>query len=237
MLRSFITDETLKVFHPNLARQIWTSQSDYSEQIAEAFHILLTDVNNQGLNPRLMMVPFDLLSSGTTANLVTTVTKAADTTGTGIEGDRNYKRLVFNAISITGTWALNLQGSNNNSTFENVGASLTATSGGEQSQLFSNQYKFWRYKLDQITAGGTDSITFSTYLIEDIWDNLIIYKAFELIFSDFRKAQNDSWDMLVQSYDRKYQNELASLKYLYDSNDTGVVDDDETMANTHIFVI
>ena len=238
MLRNFITDEDLKKYHPNLNRQIWTSQSDYAEQIDEAFHIVQTDLNNKEVNVRLLMTPFDLLSSSLTSAFVTTLAATTSLTGDGVqagdEGDRNYKRLVFNATVITGTWSLQLQGSQDNSTYEDAGASLTATSIGDQSTIFSNQYKYFRYLLNEDVAG---SLSFNAYLVEDVWDRLIIYKAFELIFSDFRKQQNDTWDLLVQAYQRKYDNELSAIKYLYDADDSGAIDDGEKADNKYYLTL
>jgi hypothetical protein len=143
---------------------------------------------------------------------------------------------VVNATAITGTWAFTVQGSNDNITFEDA-SSLTADTVSEQTTTFPSQYKYWRYKLDQTSAGGTDSVTFSAYLVEDVWDRLIIYKTFELIFSDFRKAQNDSWDLLVQSYLRKYESELNAIKFLYDSDDSGAVTDGEISKTTYILTL
>lgn len=238
MLRSFITDEDLKKYHPNLKRQLWTSQSDYSEQIAEALHIVLTDLNNRQVNPRLLMIPFDLLSNGTTANFATSITLTNSATGTGIQagtyGDRNYRRLVFNDTNISGTWAITLQGSNDNRTFQNAGASLTATDIGEQSVIFSNQYKYYRYLMDEVANG---SISFSAYLVEDIWDKLVIYKTFELIFQDFMKAQNDQFDILAHSYQTRYESELSAVKYLYDSDDNGAITDGETGDNRYYLTL
>ena len=62
MLRNFITDDDLKLRHPNLANQLWGGQSDYSNQIALGFDKLMNDLHNININPRKVMLPLDLLA-------------------------------------------------------------------------------------------------------------------------------------------------------------------------------
>lgn len=62
MLRNFITDDDLKVRHPNLAKLLWSGQSDYSNQISLGFDRLMNDLHNLNLNPRKVMVPLDFMA-------------------------------------------------------------------------------------------------------------------------------------------------------------------------------
>ena len=236
MLRNFINDDDLKKYHPLLNKQLWSTETSYGNQIDEAFHIVFTDLNNRGVNPRGTMIPFDLVSSGVTANLASPVSLTTSTTGSGMQAGahgRNYHRLVVDAGSVSGTWSLQLQGSNDGSGWENVSnTTITVSDVGEQSIVFDRQYKWWRY-----VATGSGSITTSAYLVENIWDRLIIYKAFEIILSDFREAPNDSFDLLVKSYERRYDNELTSLKYLFDQDDNGVIQDTEETSSNYQFIL
>ena len=61
MMRNFITDDDLKIRNPNLSKQLWSTQTDYSTQIAKGFDRLMNDLHNISINPRKIMTPLDLL--------------------------------------------------------------------------------------------------------------------------------------------------------------------------------
>jgi hypothetical protein len=234
MLKNFIIDEDLKNYHPNLNRQIWNSQSDYNVQIVEAYNNVLTDLYNKGVNPRQLQMPFNLVSN--TASYLSNITKTASVTGdsfaAGDLGDRNYQRLVVNVNAIDGEFVFSIDGSNDNTNFDQI-TSITASVAGERSIKFNNQYKFYRYRALKVSGTTT---TFTTYLVETVWDNLIIYRSFEIIFSDFRKSQNDSWDLLVQQYAKKYDGEINAAKYLFDADDDGTIADGEEQASNRYYL-
>lgn len=77
---------------------------------------------------------------------------------------------------------------------------------------------------------------------EDLWKNdkriyllldstqakrLIIYKFFETYFQGLRDAEGDKQDLQFKYYLEKYNAEIASLKFDYDANEDGVIDDSE----------
>jgi len=233
MLTNFISDADLKKYHPKLANQIWSTQATYETQIDEAYQRVLTDLTNQEINPRLVMVHLDLVAVTGSNQFPTTSTQIVSTTGSAIEADRNYKRFVVNPSNVVGTWAIKLQGSNDSTTWEDVAdASITATTTGKQSIVYEGQYSYWRYVNTKSSTGGSDTISYQKYLLETVFDKLIIYQSFIIIFSDFRKAPNDTWDLLVQQYLGLYNSQLKSIKFLYDADDSGTTTDAEGAMST-----
>lgn len=235
MLSNYITDAELKKYHPNLSKQLWLNTSTYINQISESFQIVVTDMVNKGFNPRLIMIPFDLKKPTSSASnaFPYSSTETASTTGSSHELDLNLKRFVTNVSAISGIWKVKLQGSNDNSTWEDI-TELTFTSLGIQSVVYDGTYKYWRYISTEESAG---SITYQVFLEDTAFDKLIIYKTFHMIFSDFRKVPQDSWDMLVMNYQAQYDNLLTALKFMYDSNDDGTIEKEESVQQQIQFLI
>jgi len=227
MLTNYVVDADLKQYHPNLNKQLWSQQSTYANQINEAFSIVLDDFHNMGVNPRLLQTPL----------LLNSETIATSTTGTGVKAnddetvDNNYRRIVFDVTAISGTWSVILDGATGDADYREV-ASMTADSVGVQSITFTPQYRWYRVR----TVSGT-TLSYSAKLVETIFDRCVVYKAFSIIFSDFRKSQGDSWDLLASSYDSKYDAAMKSIKYTLDSNEDGVIDDGEQGDNSYYLTL
>jgi len=237
MLTNYITDTDLKKYHPNLSKQLWLNTSSYSTQINEAFERVLTDIVNKGFNPRKIMLPYDLKrETGTLNNAFPhSSIETTSTTGSSFELDVLLKRFVVNVTTITGGWTIKLQGSNDNSSWEDItNATLTFANSGSQNVIYEGQYKYWRYISIENSAG---SITYTVYLEDTSFDKLIIYKIFQMIFTDFRKAQNDVWDLLVIDYEKQYDVLMNSLKFMYDEDDSGTIDSTETAQSETIFLM
>jgi len=230
MLTNYITDDDLKQYHPNLTKQLWSGQATYAIQINEAFSILMDDLHNMDVNPRLLMAPLVIKASGVETTSTTGTDVLANSTA---EEDSNYRRFVVNVTAINGNGVVFLDGSSASpsTTWENI-ASITSTLVGSQSIEITNQYRYYRYR----SIPGT-SISYSAKLVETIFDRLVVYKAFEIIFADFRKTQGDSWDLLVQMYNSKYQSALSSVKYQVDVDESGSVDDGEEGSNRYYLTL
>ncbi len=229
MLRNFITDTDLKKYHPNLQRQIWTVQSDYSTQIAKSYDRLINDLNNFGINPMLTMTPLDLKKdASSTTQVLTSTTETTATTGS-IYAGHNERRLVVNVTAHNGSGSLQLQGNRNTATptaldsgWENVSGALiswtSASANSEQSIVFTQQYNYYRY-----VSSVETSATYTVSLLETVFDDLICYGTFILIFNDFMKESNDLWDTKRQIAENDYKSGLQSVKYWYDSNNSGTL--------------
>ena len=57
---------------------------------------------------------------------------------------------------------------------------------------------------------------------------LVVYKFFESYFFKLIKQEGDEFYLKYNYYKEKYSSELQGLNLVYDSNDDGVIDDDET---------
>lgn len=222
MLTNFVTDNHLKNYHPQLARQLWVGNSTYAAQIDEAFQRVMVDISNKGINPRLVMVPLYLTDSY--------VVLAASTTGsTSTESDYNLKRFVVDVTAINGSHTVSVEGTDDSTTWISIG-SIPISVIGTHNLEFTPSFKYWRYVFTKVTGTGA---TIRCSLVENIWDKLITYKTFILIFSDFRKEERDSWDLLVAQYERTYVSYLDSLKFLYDASDDGTIDGDDVTSMSY----
>jgi len=50
-----ITDDDLKKYSPEMANQLWSSESNYQNQIEEAFNVIQRDLKNAGQRPYLLI--------------------------------------------------------------------------------------------------------------------------------------------------------------------------------------
>ena len=234
MLKNFVVDADLKKFYPKLANYIWSTQSDYSTQITEAFNILLDDIRSRELEARTLMVPLDLKrAANSTADqdvLLTSSAETATTTSTHIDGIDGYKRYVVNVSAITGTsgYAIKLQGSNEqgiNDATEPTNwtdiATISPTATGETSSVIQNEFKYYRY-VNTVTA-GTPSITYTAGLYETWIDRVIAHKTFEMIFRDFMKEAGDIWDERSKSHAAMYSQALQGHRFTVDADDNNLV--------------
>src|SRR3990167_8836540 len=100
MLKNFVVDASLKKHYPKLANLIWSTQSDYSTQITEAFNIVLDDIRARELEARNLMIPLDLKKAAdSTADqdlILTSSTETATTTTDHINGISGFNRFVVN---------------------------------------------------------------------------------------------------------------------------------------------
>ncbi|TAK57877.1 MAG: hypothetical protein EPO24_09420 [Bacteroidetes bacterium] len=231
MLKNFLVDNDLKKYYPNIANQLWSAQADYSTQISKAFSILLNELQHRGINPRLCMVPLDLKrEDDTAANAgLVSVTETATTTGDPFEGG-NQLRLVVNITAITGTWSWKLQGCNlvdepasDSSEWKDVTSAAISnkTAAAEHSVVFTEMFRWYRLVTTENAAG---SVTYTACLYETVFDDVIAYGTFVLIFTDFMLEVNDIWDMRRQFAQNAYSAALESIKFGYDADDDGVPD-------------
>ena len=237
MLKNFILDADLKKYYPKLSSQLWSTQSDYSTQISQAYDILQNDLWNRSINPREVMIPLDLKKSGTTANQpLTSTTETTATTGAGFLAF-HQRRLVVKASAISGSWTIKIQGTNisetpasDDSSWEDVsGATVTITTTAQATATWSDNYKWYRY----VSTGGT-SCTYTVALYETIFDNALIYGSFILIFSDFRKEQNDIWDLRMIEAKEKYESSLNAIKFYLDSNSNGIIETGDEVVKANV---
>jgi hypothetical protein len=232
MFRNFITDTDLQVYHPTLKKQLWSGQASYQTQINEAFDRVNNDLFNENVNPRLVMTPIDLKRTSVQTGHIQLImsTESVSTTGTSMSAGQGFRRLVTNVNAVNDPWTIQIQGSNANTPTDwaNVSnASITASNAGEYNSLFSDEFAWYRYVSN---PSGTGSVTYSVSLVETIFDKLIIYKTFQLIFTDFVRTTGDQNEILKRDYINAYNNLIQHLKYSYDVDDSGTIGVDEEIS-------
>lgn len=228
MLRNFITDADLKEYHPNLVNQLWVGSSTYSLQISEAFQRLYNDLYNVNLDPRLLMTPLDLKleSSSSSHSFPIAASITSTTTGSIVSAVDDTNRFVIDIDSVSGTWTVSLQGSNNETSWQDIADCLTSiTIVDEYTKRFTNKYKYYRYVSTLVT--GTGKLSYLVYLVDSALDLAIIYKAFEIIFADFSTSKDDRFADLEKKYEKLYNSILDSVRMQYDSDDSGTIEENE----------
>jgi hypothetical protein len=235
-LRNYITDNDLKLFYPNLAKDIWTTQTSYQYQIDKAFDILMDDLHNMNIRPERSIIPLDLKNTGADKNIPPMITTETGIV-TGSAFQSNYERRVIMEIgSCTGNWTFYIDGNyeqttpaSNANSWSN-GGKLAITSSYANSTVttvIDTTYDWLRYRIEPTT--GT-SITYSVYMMSDIFSDCIIHGAFSLIFRSFIKEVGDIWDVRLKMANDDYTKTLNSAKFAYDSNYSGQTDSGEQNA-------
>jgi hypothetical protein len=240
MLKNFVVDADLKKFYPKLANYIWSTQSDYSTQITEAFNILLDDFRSRELEARTLMLPLDLKrAASSTADqdvILTSSAETSTTTGLHINGVTGYNRYVVNVSALTSTgYAIKLQGSNEqgiNDATEPTNwtdiVTITPTTTGESSSVFQAEYNYYRYVN---TVTGT-TITYTVGLYETWLDRLIAHKAFEMIFRDFSKLPGDVWDERSKAHANMYEQGMQARRFTVDADDNNLIDSGDILSQS-----
>lgn len=233
MLKNYLIDADLKRYYPNLAKYLWTTQSDYSTQIDEAFALILDDLRARNLEPRRMMTPIDVIRAVNATgeqDILTRVTETASTTPSGYaEGIDGFNRFVVQAFaSSAGPHTIKLQGSNDQgvsasappTNWEDI-VSLSFTTPATKSITFDFQYKWYR-RLSTI-GGASPTIAYDASLVETSPDRWIIWRTLAMIFRDFSKQPNDSWDEKSREALANYEQALSAYKFTVDTNDDNLV--------------
>lgn len=232
MIKSFITDTELEEHYPNITDYLPDTLTDWSNQIGEAFELVLNDLRSRELDVRTMGIGLDLKRSASSTadqNTLTSSTEATSTTGTHINGKDGFRRFFINVTALSGTASVAIQGSNDQqitdstepTNWETI-ATLTPTATGESSVVIDSQYKYYRRVS---TVSG--SITYSACLYEVYFDIWIIYKTYWIIFNYLSKNPDDVWDKRAKMYDTLYSAVLSGYKFSVDSNDDNLIGDSD----------
>jgi hypothetical protein len=232
MIKNFVIDADLEAFYPDMESYRAGAQTDFTDQISLAFRILLNDLQARGRNPRLLGVPLDLNRDTTTTHLQQLVSETISATDNGYawEGG-NQRRFHVNitAKSVAGdAWTITLQGSNktsrpddSDSTWETVATITSAANAAaaESSTVFDAMYRWYRRR---ITFTGSGTLTLTCGLHDTIFDNLICWKAIELIAMSWHTGLSTLWDTRVQEAKASYASAIERVITSYDDDEDGV---------------
>ncbi len=228
MLTNFVTDADLRKYFPKLASYVWTTQADYSTQIAEAFELVLDDLRAREIDVRRMHTPIDLnwpIISNANRDIMTVVTSTVAMASGHNQGIQGFRRFCVNVLALNGTtgYTVKLQGSNDISASTTQAptnwadvVTITPAAVGLVTVAFSNEYQWYRVVL--AVPGSSPSIQFTAYLLETYVDRWIIWRTFQMIFQDFSKESGDIWHLRAQEAMQRYQQALTSAKFGLDTN-------------------
>jgi len=221
MIKNFITYTDLIKKEPRLVTDWQTSTTIIGTQIADAYKKTIIELNKRNIDTRCVMIPFYLASGKQTLS--------ASSTGTGIlaQTKNRVKRLVIEKSTCTdggggNTWTL--EGSNDNTVWTTIVTLANTTGAGVISVSFDDEYDYYRYKL---TVATSLSFTGYIYLVENSFDDLIQFKSLEIIFRSLMRIDNDLMSQKYIAYKSEFDSEIKSLRYSYDVDNSGTIDDDE----------
>lgn len=233
MLRNFVTDAFLEKFYPNIINNRQGGQVDYSETIGNAFDLLVNELQSKGIDPRLCMVPIDLCRLSTASQniqSVTSKTTSATWNGEAWEGG-NERRFVLNLTSkvTADDWSFLLQGSNLTSKPEEGDANWETvstlqwdgnTAASEVNTVITSLYKWYRVRA--VKNSGSNPVTFTATLYETVFDELIAYRALELIALSWKTGLNPRWDDMQAEMYKRYVERMEAIKFSYDEDQDGI---------------
>jgi len=222
MIESQLTNTMVLASEPMLANHYKTGVTSYSDMITESRTIMIQDIINQKYEVRKLCKRLSLQAS---------VTKTAAFTGS--QSTRDYaqrSRIVVTVSSLTAassTATLTLKGSNTvsgaESTYTTV-ATIAVTSATSYTVTFTDLYKY--YRLD-LALGTTTSITYSAYLIEEVYTILHLYLTRALVFNQLA-GKGEEFIRKHDLYMDKYYALLESGLKIYDEDDDESIEDSES---------
>jgi hypothetical protein len=242
VLRNFIITSDLQKYDTSILKYLPTGQADWSTQIAEAFELVKDKIRARDIVVRNLGIPLDLnraVTDTTKQDALKSLNKIATYNGTHIDGVDGFRRFVVDVTAITGSsgYVFNLQGSNDqtvNATTEPVNwktiATLTPTMVKEYSIVFSDEYKY--YRLNLVITAGTPSVTFTASIVETYQDRWIVWLALSLIYEMMAKTPDDVWMRKSNDAMIMFQNAFDTYKFILDSDDDNLVDDDDDVKHT-----
>lgn len=202
MIEHYVTEEDLKGRVANLDKLHWNDDEDFSRQKSEALQELFKDLKQRGLNLNYLSSGLILRNSGTALTTGTHYT-------TSVPDSISRGRLVYNVTVRTGTSSITLQGSYDNTSWNDIETkSITAT--GVFSFLTEANYSYYRLK---IVVAASSTLDLKSYLIETIFDLLLKYKWLEIINKGLRSIEGDEWDMMAKDFRNDYNKTLDSSNF------------------------
>ncbi len=228
MVESFLSTNMITRGEPGISGYLQTGQSDFSNIWKEAFTDLLTDLIDSNLNVRQLCKQFSLQAS---------VAKTAAFTGAiSSEDFAQRMRLVIPVSARDGTGVFTLQGTDDGSTYSNItlvgddGESTTTVSisavaigDSSNSYLITKLYKKYRLKLISIGV----SITYSAYMIEEIYTSLHRDKARANIYRSLIATEGDVWEGKFDEYIERYNSRMSTGKFVIDISDDESISEGE----------
>lgn len=233
MLKSFVNTSYLEGFYPDILNYKRGGQNDFEPQISRALELVLEDLLQRGVDPRLVMVPLDLnRGESETDNLQQLKSKSisSDDVGYAWQGKTQRRFVVSGTPSGDAVFTFSLEGSNkkerpeeSDATWETVSEILSSDE--VKNSAFLSMYRW--YRVNTTLTSGTGSVDFTASIYETVFDRLIAYRALELIAMGWKTGLNEKWDQIKEDMKSEYNAGMESVKFSYDSDEDGVPEDGE----------
>ena len=233
MIESFLTQNKIVAGETAIGDYLETGQSDYSKIWRESYGEMVQDFIDQGFITRLLCKRLSLQAA-------VTKTAAFD----GAISSRDYAqrvRVVISVSAITGSAIFTLQGTDDGTedspTYEDVyligddsasatTKTITTAAIGDNANTYLITRPYKQYRLRLISIGTT--VTYSAYMIEEVYTNLHRDKARAHIYRSLMATQDDVWEEKYTRYRNDYQERLNSGRFYYDADDDDTLEEAES---------
>ena len=229
MVESFLTQNLLTRGETAIGDYLRTGQSDYSNIWKESFADMLLDFDTMDLNIRQLCERLSLQAS---------VTKTAAFTGAISDQDYAQRmRLVIPVSAITGSAVFTLQGSDDEgSNYEDITMvaddgdsgtthTISAIATGDRSNSYIITRMYEKYRLKLISIGTT--ITYTAYMIENIYTTLHVYKTRANIYRSLVATVGDEYQGKMEQYDIVYDKLMSTGRLRVDYSDDNEISEAE----------
>lgn len=190
MLENFIQIADLQVKESRLLEWL-SSTTTLNNHITDGFRKTVIELNKRNIDTRLIMVPLYLSNN---------ISLDSNYTGEWIPAQRfnRVRRFVIKKeiSENSGDNYFILEGTNDLEHYAVITTIKNTDGAGTLSQLFDAEYKYYRYKL---TVDTSISFTGSIYLVETTFDDLIIYKTLQKIFTSLTRKEDDNFATKMSS--------------------------------------
>ena len=222
MIETYLTQNMITRGETSAGDYLRSGQTDYTLIMMESWTELMRDLIDKRTDPRKLCKRLSLQTSAT---------KTAAFNGALSDEDfAKRTRLVIVASVLTGAGVFTLQGTNdegdnyyaikliNDAGSESTTQTMTDTE-ATYSYLLSDMFK--KYRLQLISIGTT--VTYSAYMIEDVFTYLHLLKTRENIYRSLISEQGDDYDYKRGLYENKYNMKIAEADMSID------IDEDDTI--------
>ena len=207
MIKMFVTDEDVVKKEPVLINYIREDQVDFSDLISEAKKDVIQDLIDLKYIVRKLCIPLILQAKQTKAE-----TYDSDLT------DEDYAQrnlIVIEVTSLTDEDIFTVQGTNDDGNNYTTVATITVPETGTYTEVIFDLYK--KYRIRKTTA---NSCEYYSYMTEDKYNRLCLYRSLSLIFKSLSELVNDKYFRDYEEYQDKYMG-LLQTRFYYDEDDSG----------------
>lgn len=216
-LEEYLTEEDIKSYIPELARFLWSEETDYSNQKTQAVNEVKLELSCRGFNPALINPRLVIRYAGISENNNHTTPPTGEDTAA-----RLRYVLVVNEFTPGGLKTFILEGSNDKTNWNAID-SRKAEAIGTITFMLESSYLY--YRLMVTITGGT--IDYDAYLCDTGIEKLIAYKWLELILLDRITQDNDQYHLKMKYFKSEYEKLVGRIKIWADKDSDGTLDENE----------